>query len=67
MLFGAWLHNSIRLAAALGVAILAMQAPAVTRERMYLETMERIFSDTNKIIIDTSHSAPGVSTSDVTP
>ena len=32
MLLGAWLHNSIRLAAALGVAILAMQAPAVTRE-----------------------------------
>jgi modulator of FtsH protease HflK len=32
----------------------------VTRERMYLETMERIFSDTNKIIIDTGHSGPGV-------
>ena len=32
MLLGAWLHNSIRLAAALGLAILAMQAPAVTRE-----------------------------------
>jgi hypothetical protein len=32
MLLGAWLLNSIRLAAALGVAILAMQAPAVTRE-----------------------------------
>jgi hypothetical protein len=32
MLLGTWLHNSIRLAAALGVAILAMQAPAVTRE-----------------------------------
>jgi hypothetical protein len=32
MLLGAWLFNSIRLAAALGIAILAMQAPAVTRE-----------------------------------
>jgi hypothetical protein len=32
MLLGTWLHNSIRLAAALGIAILAMQAPAVTRE-----------------------------------
>lgn len=32
MLLAAWLLNSIRLAAALGIAILAMQAPAVTRE-----------------------------------
>jgi membrane protease subunit HflK len=36
------------------------KAPAVTRERMYLETMERILSETNKIIIDTGHSSPGV-------
>lgn len=28
------------------------KAPQVTRERMYLETMERIFSGTDKIIID---------------
>ena len=32
MLFGAWLLHSVRLAAALGMAIVAMQAPAVTRE-----------------------------------
>jgi len=32
MLLAAWLLNSIRLAAALGIALLAMQAPAVTRE-----------------------------------
>src|SRR5215472_1302043 len=32
MLLGVWLLNSIQLAAALGIAILAMQAPAVTRE-----------------------------------
>ena len=32
----------------------------VTRERMYLETMERILSDTNKTIIDTGRSGPGV-------
>src|SRR5207249_1070189 len=32
MLFGAWLLHSVRLAAALGIAIVAMQAPAVTRE-----------------------------------
>jgi Protein of unknown function (DUF2937) len=32
MLLGTWLLNSIRLAAALGIGILAMQAPAVTRE-----------------------------------
>jgi modulator of FtsH protease HflK len=36
------------------------KAPSVTRERMYLETMERILSDTNKTIIDTGHSGPGV-------
>jgi modulator of FtsH protease HflK len=36
------------------------KAPAVTRERMYLETMERILSDTNKTIIDTGRSGPGV-------
>jgi hypothetical protein len=32
MMFAAWLLHSIRLAAALGVALLAMQAPAITRE-----------------------------------
>jgi len=32
MLFAGWLIHSIRLAAALGAALLAMQAPAVTRE-----------------------------------
>ena len=28
------------------------KAPEVTRERMYLETMERVFGGTDKIIID---------------
>ncbi len=32
MLLAGWLLHSIRLAAALGLALLAMQAPAVTRE-----------------------------------
>jgi hypothetical protein len=32
MLSGAWLLHSVRLAAALGMAIVVMQAPAVTRE-----------------------------------
>ena len=36
------------------------KAPGVTRERMYLETMERILSDTNKTIIDTGQGGPGV-------
>jgi modulator of FtsH protease HflK len=36
------------------------KAPSVTRERMYLETMERIFGDNNKIIIDTGQAGPGV-------
>jgi hypothetical protein len=30
MLLGAWLLHSVRLAAALGLAIVVMQAPAVT-------------------------------------
>jgi len=29
-----------------------VKAPEVTRRRMYLETMERVFSNTDKIIID---------------
>jgi membrane protease subunit HflK len=36
------------------------KAPAVTRERMYLETMERILGSNNKTIIDTGPQAPGV-------
>ena len=37
------------------------KAPDVTRERMYLETMERVFGGTDKIIIDTgTQSGPGV-------
>jgi hypothetical protein len=32
MILAAWLLHSIRLAAALGIALLAMQAPAITRE-----------------------------------
>jgi hypothetical protein len=32
MILAAWLLHSIRVAAALGMALLAMQAPAVTRE-----------------------------------
>jgi modulator of FtsH protease HflK len=35
-------------------------APDVTRERMYLETMERVLGGTNKIILDSSGSAQGV-------
>ncbi|MBV1698285.1 MAG: FtsH protease activity modulator HflK [Hyphomicrobiales bacterium] len=36
------------------------KAPAVTRERMYLETMERILGGANKTIIDTGQAGPGV-------
>jgi membrane protease subunit HflK len=36
------------------------RAPDVTRERMFLETMERIFGATDKIIIDQQPGAPGV-------
>jgi modulator of FtsH protease HflK len=36
------------------------KAPEVTRERMYLETMERVLGDTSKIIIDSKDGAQGV-------
>jgi membrane protease subunit HflK len=36
------------------------KAPEVTRERMYLETMERVLGNTNKIIIDSKDGAQGV-------
>ena len=36
------------------------KAPEVTRERMYLETMERVLGNTNKIIIDSKGGAQGV-------
>ena len=37
------------------------KAPGVTRERMYLETMERVLGDNNKTIIDTGQQGgPGV-------
>ena len=36
------------------------KAPAVTRERMYLETMERVLGSNNKTIIDTGQAGPGV-------
>jgi membrane protease subunit HflK len=35
-------------------------APDVTRERLYLETMERVFGGMNKVIVDQSSSAQGV-------
>ncbi len=36
------------------------KAPDVTRQRMYLETMERILAETGKTIIDTGKQGPGV-------
>jgi membrane protease subunit HflK len=36
------------------------KAPAVTRQRMYLETMERILGDNNKTIIDTGPAGSAV-------
>ena len=36
------------------------KAPAVTRQRMYLETMERLFSGTEKIILDSGGGGSGV-------
>ncbi len=36
------------------------KAPAVTRQRLYLETMERVLGGMNKVIIDQSAGGPGV-------
>jgi membrane protease subunit HflK len=36
------------------------KAPDVTRKRMYLETMERVLSSTDKVIIDSKSGGPGV-------
>ena len=36
------------------------KAPDVTRERMYLETMERVLGGANKLIMDTSPGTQGV-------
>jgi modulator of FtsH protease HflK len=36
------------------------KAPEVTRERMFLETMERVFQGTGKVILDSSASQSGV-------
>lgn len=37
-----------------------VKAPDVTRERMFLETMERIFAQTNKVILDPASGGQGV-------
>ena len=36
------------------------KAPQVTRERMYLETMERVLGNTDKVIVDSKDGAQGV-------
>jgi modulator of FtsH protease HflK len=36
------------------------KAPDVTRERMYLETMERVLGHSNKIIVDSNQGAQSV-------
>ncbi|MGI9381972.1 MAG: FtsH protease activity modulator HflK [Methyloligellaceae bacterium] len=36
------------------------KAPDVTRKRMFLETMERVFGDMDKIILDDKHGGQGV-------
>jgi membrane protease subunit HflK len=36
------------------------KAPEVTRERMYLETMERVLANTDKVIVDTKQGTQGV-------
>ena len=36
------------------------KAPEVTRKRLYIETMEEIFSDVEKVIIDEKNGGQGV-------
>ncbi len=36
------------------------KAPEVTRERMYLETMERVYGGMDKVVVDQSGQGPGV-------
>ena len=36
------------------------KAPEVTRKRLYIETMEKIFSDVEKVIIDEENGGQGV-------
>ena len=36
------------------------KAPEVTRKRLYLETMEKVFSDVDKIMIDQGTNGQGV-------
>jgi len=35
-----------------------VKAPAVTRERLYLDTMQQIFASTTKVLVDTKASSP---------
>jgi membrane protease subunit HflK len=42
-------------------------APQVTRERMYLETMERLFNGTDKIILDAGSAQGGAGVVPVLP
>ncbi len=43
------------------------KAPQVTRQRIYLETMERVFGGTDKIILDSGSSGSGGNNSGVVP
>ena len=43
------------------------KAPQVTRQRLYLETMERVFGGTDKIILDSGSSGQGGNNSGVVP
>ena len=43
------------------------KAPDVTRQRLYLETMERVFGGIDKVIIDQGGGQPGASGSGVVP
>jgi Protein of unknown function (DUF2937) len=55
MILAAWLLHSIRLAAALGMALLVMQAPAVTRE--YQAALLQLVRSSDKEIAERKASA----------
>jgi membrane protease subunit HflK len=43
------------------------QAPGVTRQRIYLETMERVFGGTDKILLDSNQGGGGGNSGNVVP
>lgn len=48
------LHAQAEVAPFLALLPEYQQAPAVTRQRIYIETLQAVFADTNKVLVDTT-------------